>query len=103
MGTDQSASLYGEGIKELTSILSKTSKTLGDGIKRFLKKKDKFPKNLDIGNNLRFYLQNFFNMPSNLDINGILNISSLNIALAQKFSYFSCYFSGCYSCIDFSI
>ncbi len=43
-GTDQSASLGEEGIKELTSILSKTSKTLGDGIKRFSKEEREISK-----------------------------------------------------------
>ena len=43
-GTDQSASLGEEGIKELTSILSKTSKTLGDGIKRFSKEERQISK-----------------------------------------------------------
>ena len=36
-GTDQSASLSEEGIKDLTNIIFKTPKVLGDGIKRFSK------------------------------------------------------------------
>ena len=43
-GTDQSASLAEEGIKELISILSKTSKTLGDGIKKISKEEKEISK-----------------------------------------------------------
>ena len=43
-GTDQSASLGEEGIKELTNILSKTGQTLGDGIKRFSKEERQISK-----------------------------------------------------------
>ena len=35
-GTDQSASLSPEGLKNLTDILSKIPEILGDGKKRFL-------------------------------------------------------------------
>ena len=43
-GTDQSASLGEEGIKDLYNIISKTPKALGDGIKRFSKEERQISK-----------------------------------------------------------
>ena len=49
-GTDQSASLSEEGIRNLSKTINKLPKMLGNGKKKFLRKRGKSQKNLDIGN-----------------------------------------------------